>query len=99
MRSKLLRWLDRRKLRPRFAGEFDGSSLMAAFGQAGVGVFVAPSTMEDDIRSQYGVIPVGRTGEITAEYYAISVERRLSHPCVLAITRGARDLVFTPKPA
>ena len=98
IRSKLLRWLDRRKLHPRFAGEFDGSSLMAAFGQAGVGVFVAPSTMEDDLRSQFGVIPVGRTGEITAEYYAISVERRLSHPCVLAITRCARDWVFAPKP-
>jgi LysR family transcriptional activator of nhaA len=93
-----MRWLDKRKLRPRFAGEFDGSSLMAAFGQAGIGVFVAPSALESEIRRQYGVVPIGRTGEISAEYFAISVERRLSHPCVLAITRGVRDRVFSGQP-
>ena len=98
IRSKLMRWLDKHKLRPRFAGEFDGSSLMAAFGQAGIGVFVAPSALESEIRRQYGVVPIGRTSEISAEYFAISVERRLSHPCVLAITRGARDRVFSGQP-
>lgn len=93
-RAKLLRWLDRQKLRPRFTAEFDDSSLMAAFGQAGVGVFVAPTTLEEEIERQHGVITLGRTEEVVAEYFAISVERRLTHPCVLAITRAARDGLF-----
>jgi len=97
IRARLMRWLDRQKLRPRFAGEFDGSSLMAAFGQAGVGLFVAPSALEDEIRSQYGVVAMGRAEEVVAEYFAISVERRLSHPCVLAITQAARDRLFADK--
>ena len=97
IRAKLLRWLDKQKLRPRFTAEFDDSSLMAAFGQAGVGVFVAPCALEEEIKRQHGVITVGRTEEIVAEYFAISVERRLTHPCVLAITRAARDRLFVDK--
>jgi LysR family transcriptional activator of nhaA len=94
IRAKLLRWLDKQKLRPRFTAEFDDSSLMAAFGQAGVGVFVAPTALEEEVERQHGVITLGRTGEVVAEYFAISVERRLTHPCVLAITRAARDGLF-----
>lgn len=90
VRARLLRWLTRLKLRPRFAGEFDGSSLMAAFGQAGVGVFVAPAALEDEIREQHGVLTIGRSEELAPEYFAISAERRVSHPCVLAVTRAAR---------
>lgn len=94
IRARLLRWLDGLGIRPAFVAEFDGNSLMAAFGQAGAGIFVAPSTLENETRAQYGVTVVGHTAEISAEYFAISVERRLSHPCVLAITRAARDRIF-----
>lgn len=97
IRTKLLRWLDKQKLRPRFVGEFDDSSLMAAFGQAGVGAFVAPSALEKEICSQHAVIAIGRSEELVAEYFAISVERRLTHPCVLAITQAARNRLFVDK--
>jgi LysR family transcriptional activator of nhaA len=94
LRSKLVRWLTRYKLRPTFVGEFDGSSLMTAFGEAGVGVFVAPTILEKEMQARHGVVALGATQEVVAEYFAISVERRLTHPCVLAITQAARDRIF-----
>jgi LysR family transcriptional activator of nhaA len=94
LRSQLVRWLSRNKLRPTFAGEFDGSALMAAFGEAGVGVLVAPTILAEEMKTRHGVVALGETREIVAEYFAISVERRLTHPCVLAITQAARDRIF-----
>jgi LysR family transcriptional regulator, transcriptional activator of nhaA len=29
------------------------------------------------------------------EFYAVSIERRISHPCVLAITDAARGQLFS----
>lgn len=63
---------------------------MAAFGQAGVGIFVAPSALEEELRDQHVVLTVGRSEELAPEYFAISAERRISNPCVLAVTRAAR---------
>ena len=67
---------------------------MAAFGQAGAGVLSAPSAIADQIREQYGVEIVGTTDEVTEGFYAISVERRLSHPAVVAISEAARQELF-----
>jgi len=94
IRIKLVRWLSKHMLHPTFVGEFDGSSLMSAFGQAGFGVFVAPSILQDEMLTQHGVVAIGETQEVRAEYFAISVERRLTHPCVLAITQSARHRIF-----
>ena len=94
VRSQLIRWLEHKRIRPRIAGEFDDSALMAAFGQAGAGIFSAPSAIADRIREQYGVVVVGTTEEVTESFYAISVERRLSHPAVLAISEAARQELF-----
>jgi LysR family transcriptional activator of nhaA len=94
VRSKLIRWLEQKRIRPRIAGEFDDSALMAAFGQAGAGIFSAPSAIAELIREQYGVVVVGGTDEVTESFYAISVERRLSHPAVVAISEAARQELF-----
>jgi LysR family transcriptional activator of nhaA len=94
VRPKLIRWFDQYRIRPRITGEFDDSALMAAFGQAGAGIFSAPSAIADQVRKQYGVEVIGTTEEITEGFYAISVERRLSHPAVVAISEAARQELF-----
>jgi LysR family transcriptional activator of nhaA len=91
---RLERWFGANGLRPRVVGEFDDSALMKAFGQRGAGVFVGPTVLESEIKAQYGVKALGRTPEIIQEFFAISVERRVTHPCVLAITEAARDGLF-----
>jgi LysR family transcriptional activator of nhaA len=94
MRAKLVRWFGKLKLKPQIVGEFDGSSLMAAFGETGFGVFAAPSVLAYELHERHGVVQIAGTHEIMAEYFAISVERRLTHPCVQAITQAARHRIF-----
>lgn len=94
VRAPLTRWFDEQRLVPRIVGEFDDSALLNAFGQAGAGVFAAPSVLAAQIVAQYGVIELGRTAAVSEQFYAISVERRLSHPAVLAVTSGARRDIF-----
>jgi LysR family transcriptional activator of nhaA len=93
LRLRMLHWMNTRQLVPRVVGEFDDSALMSAFGQAGAGFFAAPTAIADMLTRQYEVIEVGRTDEIKEQFYAISVQRKLTHPAVLAISRAAqRDL-------
>ncbi len=94
VRSRLDRWWEANKLRPRVVGEFDDSALMKAFGQRGAGVFIGPTVLESEIETQYGVKTLGRTEEVVEEFFAISVERRVTHPCVVAITGAARSQLF-----
>lgn len=84
-------WLDDRDLRPRLVAELEDSALAKAFGQAGAGVFVAPVAIEREVAQQYDVQVFGRASDLTERYYAITVERRIKHPGVVAISRAARD--------
>ena len=99
VRSRLDRWCVAHELRPRVVGEFDDSALMKTFGQRGAGVFIGPTVLESEIETQYRVKTFGRTQEIIEEFFAISVERRLTHPCVVAITEAARDRLFVTSTA
>lgn len=95
VRQQLDAWLTRHQIAPRIVGEFDDGALMTAFGREGRGVFMAPSVMEAATRAQFGVSVLGRTDEMVEEFFAVSVERRITHPCVVAITEAARDLIFS----
>jgi LysR family transcriptional activator of nhaA len=88
-------WLSRHQLHPRTIGEFDDGALMNAFGRKGRGVFMAPSVMEPDIVEQFGVEVIGRSDELVEEFFAVSVERRITHPCVVEITKTARGQLFS----
>lgn len=94
VQSRLLRWLDKLRIHPRIVGEFDDSALMKAFGQAGTGVFIAPTPIAAEVEKQYGVVVIGQTDEVQEQFYAISVERKISHPAVVAITETAREWLF-----
>ena len=90
LRRALDLWLDRQGLRPVVVGEFEDSALMKVFGGDGVGLFAAPTVVEEAICRQYGVAPVGRAAEVQERFYAISGERRLRHPAVVALCDAAR---------
>lgn len=94
MRQRLEVWLAEHQLRPRVVGEFDDAALLKAFGGEGRGVFMAPTVLEAETCAQFGVQVLGRTTELVEEFYAISVERRITHPCVVAITQAARSDLF-----
>ena len=94
VRPKMMRWFDEQRIRPRIVGEFDDSALLKAFGRGGVGMFAAPSVIAEQVRLQYGVAAIGRTNAVAETFYAISVERRLTHPAVVAVTSAARQDLF-----
>jgi len=92
-------WLERHHLHPRVVGEFSDGALMKAFGRQGRGVFLSPSVVEEETVSQYGVQIIGRSDEISDDFYAITAERRITHPGVAAITQAARSELFSPRSA
>jgi len=63
--------------------------------EQGLGVFAAPTVIERETRSRYQVQVVGRTQQVRQQFYAISLERTVKHPAVVAICEGATRGIFT----
>lgn len=94
VRRALDHWFESLEVRPRIVAEFDDSGLLKSFGQGGEGIFVAPSVVESSVRKQYGVHIVGRTDQVVERFYAITVERRIKNPAVVAISDSAKQNLF-----
>jgi LysR family transcriptional activator of nhaA len=94
LRRALDQWFEAEDLHPHVVGEFDDSALMKVFGQAGGVAFPAPAAIAREVARQYRVHAFGRTPAVRERYYAISAERRLKHPGVLALTAAAKTDVF-----
>lgn len=95
IRREFDHWLAERKIYPKIKGIFDDSSLLKAFGQAGLGVFFLPSIIEEEVCKNYGVRVIARTDEIKQSFYAISLERKIRHPAIAAICAKARGETFS----
>ena len=94
LRGSLDQWFDSIDIRPQVTCEFDDQALLKVFGQAGDGVFAAPSVIEEEVQQQHNVKVVGRSDAIREKFYAISVERIVKHPAVAAIQKAAYDSIF-----
>jgi LysR family transcriptional activator of nhaA len=92
LRLSLNLWFERNRIEPRVVGSFEDTALLETFGQAGVGLFAMPSAIEGEILRQYRVRPVGRLKGVRERYYAITVERKLRNPAVVAIAERARQI-------
>jgi LysR family transcriptional activator of nhaA len=91
LRRPLEQWLERHGIRPEMVAEVDDSALLKVFGRAGLGFFVAPTVTEVEVCRQYDVVCIGRVDELKERFYAISVERRIRHPAVAAISVQAHQ--------
>ena len=94
LRRELERWFDEHAIRPIVVHEFEDSAILKVFGQGGEGLFAAPSAIEKEVCKQYAVRVVGQIPQVKERFYAISVERRLKHPAVVAISNAARSTLF-----
>jgi len=97
LRSGIDQWLDKHRIHPRMVAEFDDSALMKAFGQEGAGIFIAPAAIEKEVERQYQATAIGRIREVKERFYAISVERRITHPVVSTLLETARETLFADK--
>ena len=94
LRGMLDQWFERIDVRPIIIGEFADNALLTVFGQAGEGIFMAPTVIEKEVQLQYQVEIIGRTNKIREKFYAISVERIIRHPAVAAISEAAHQKLF-----
>ena len=94
LRREIDRWLEERKLTPRVVGDFEDSALLKVFGQSGAGLFPAPSAIAAEVMRQYRVRRVGSLDGVRERFYAISAERRLKNPAVVALFEAARTDLF-----
>jgi len=94
LRRALDQWFDTEGIRPVVMSECEDNALLDVFGAAGVGMFAAPAAIEKEIRREYGVEVIGRVGSVRERFYAISIERKLKHPAVVAIVEAAREKMF-----
>ncbi|HWR37302.1 MAG TPA: transcriptional activator NhaR [Clostridia bacterium] len=93
-RRNLDYWFDSKGILPQIVGEFEDYALLRAFGEAGTAVFPVPSVFEKQLKRQDRVRRIGMTDEVRTYFYAISAERKLRHPAVVAICDSARQQLF-----
>ncbi len=91
LRSRVDRWFDAQGLRPRVAGEFEDSALLAVFAANGLGVFPVSRRGGPDVLATRGLRLLGASEGLTEEIHAIRSRRGLHHPLVMQVLAAARD--------
>jgi len=92
MRRSLDSWLEKQNTHPVMVGEFEDYALLREFARAGHGFAPVPTVLEERFQREFGLVSIGLAQGVKAEFYAISIERRIKHPAVAAITDVARRL-------
>ena len=93
LRRSLDQWFAEEGIQPIPVAEVEDVALLQVLGGAGLGLFAAPTVVEAEIRRVYDVRAVGCLPEVREQFFAISVERKLTHPAVLAVRDAARQLL------
>jgi LysR family transcriptional activator of nhaA len=92
IRRDLDQWSDGHGIRPNVVAEFEDHGLLRAFGQQGTGMIPVPSVLESTYRKQYGLASIRAADGVVVRFFAVSIERRIRHPGVVAICDTARAL-------
>jgi LysR family transcriptional activator of nhaA len=98
LRRSLNQWFDRHGIHPKVVAEFDDTALLKVFGADGIGVFPAPEAVSEELQVRYDAAYVGQADGVVESFYAISAERRIKHPAVMAIAQAAPYEVFGTRP-
>jgi LysR family transcriptional activator of nhaA len=95
LRRSLDYWFEVNEVRPKIVGEFEDSAMLKIMGKAGVGIFPVANTICKEVEDMYGVEFIAAIPDVTEKFYALSVERKVKHPAVLAISEVARKKLRT----
>jgi LysR family transcriptional regulator, transcriptional activator of nhaA len=93
-RRSLDSWFESEGIRPDVIGEFEDYALLRTFGHAGAGVFPVPTIFEKQLRREDSLKRIGSTDKVRTSFYAISGERKIEHPAVVAMCDTARRQLF-----
>ena len=95
LRQDLDRWCEGKGIWPEIRAEISDSALLKTFGGEGVGLFLAPKIVQDEVAHQYGVVPLGVIDQILEKFYLLSAQRKVNHPAVIAILEHAKTFQVT----
>jgi LysR family transcriptional activator of nhaA len=90
VRARLDQWIKHHQLRPRIAGEFEDSALLAAFGAGGMGAFPVSRWSHEEMLKDKRVRLLGEMPDVIEHFHLISAERRIQHPLVHQLLEAAR---------
>jgi len=88
------KWLRGLGIQPLPMGEFEDFALMNALAADGLGFVPIPTVAAAEARRRYGLQPIATVAECAIHFYAITAERKLKHPAIVAITETARYKLF-----
>jgi LysR family transcriptional activator of nhaA len=91
MRRQLDRFLDDAGYAPRIVAEINDSALLKEFGNAGAGLFPVCAAVLEEVKQQYDVELVGTLEQVRMQFYAITLQRKLTHPAIVAISQNAKE--------
>lgn len=99
VRHPLDLWFEAQNVAPRVVAEVDDPALLKPLARTGLGAFAVPAAVVAEVCETYGVEEFGHTDEVRERFYAITVERRVRHPALLALTAAATRMLTPPSPA
>jgi LysR family transcriptional activator of nhaA len=94
LRRSLDQWFDTEGICPDIKAEIEDSALLKTFAVAGAGMFVAPVAIEAELQRQYNAQKIGRIDHVFERFHAITAQRKLKHPAVMAILENASRGLF-----
>ena len=90
LRRELEKWFVSKRIEPMVVGEFEDAALAKIAATDGRGFMVVPTLVVPEAIERYGFVALGRTKEVESQFYAITAERRFTHPAILALTARMR---------
>jgi LysR family transcriptional activator of nhaA len=87
LRRDLEKWFRNTGVEPKLVAEFEDAALTKIVATSGHAFIAVPTVVASEAFERYGFVPIGRTKEVETHFYAITSERRFTHPAVLALTR------------
>lgn len=95
LRRGVEQWFHQHSIKPRIVGEFDDAALMLFFGREAAGFLPIPSIASDDAQSTFKLAVIGEAPSCRCHIHALTAERRLTNPAVLAITQHAQSTALS----
>ena len=94
LRNSIELWIRESDVQPTIIGEMDDTALLKVFAEAGIGFVPAPLAIRTEIENQYGLKLLLEVPNAVERFYAITIDRRIRHPAVVAISEAAKQSLF-----
>ncbi|MHA3773613.1 LysR family transcriptional regulator [Verrucomicrobiota bacterium sgz303538] len=95
MRMALERWFSAEGIEPKVIAEFEDAALLKVAAADSDAFFPVHSVAAQEAVERYDCKVIAEVPECRSSFYAITAERRLKHPAVVALTEYAHTKLFT----